>query len=198
MSNNLMKVWTTKGGGWSFCQMENYPQIQITPQEQEGKCVLLLEGPRGKSELVLPQDFTLRQKKGKGLSFRYYASRGAKFKKKLFLTFISLLKQKIKGLTQSFTCQLQLVGVGYRATLRPEKRILELRLGYSHLIEVSYEEDLSILCPNQRTIIIRGVDLPKVTQKAAMIRSWRIPEPYKGKGIFYKGESIQRKEGKKN
>jgi len=195
-----MKIWTTKSGGWSFCQMGNYPHIQMTSQKQGGKNIIVLEGPRGKSELFLPQGFTLRQKKEKGISFRYYASRGsgAKHQKKLFLTFISLLKQKIKGITQSFTCQLQLVGVGYRAIIHSQKRILELRLGYSHSIEVPYEEDLYILCPNQRTIIIKGLDLPKVTQKAAAIRGWRMPEPYKGKGIFYKGESLQRKEGKKN
>ena len=67
-----------------------------------------------------------------------------------------------------------------------------------HDINIPFDLDIDIICPNQTTIIIKGVDLVKVTQKAAEIRSWRLPEPYKGKGIFYKGETIRRKEGKKN
>ena len=88
------------------------------------------------------------------------------------------------------------VGVGYRAKV--EEKNLHLRLGYSHDINIPFDLDIDIICPNQTTIIIKGVDLVKVTQKAAEIRSWRLPEPYKGKGIFYKGETIRRKEGKKN
>lgn len=198
MSIHLMQLWTTRNGGWSLCQMNLPSHLQLTLRTQKGSKVLILEGARGKSELPLPEGLTMRQKREGSLSFRYFASRDARTKKKVFLTFLSLLEQRIKGLTQSFTRQLQLVGVGYRANLRPEDKILELRLGYSHLIEIDYEDDITILCPNQRTLIIKGVDLPKVSQKAAEIRNWRLPEPYKGKGIFYKGERLQRKEGKKN
>jgi large subunit ribosomal protein L6 len=75
---------------------------------------------------------------------------------------------------------------------------LNLKLGYSHEVHIEVGPELEIVCPNQTTIFIKGVDLEKVTQKAAEIRSWRLPEPYKGKGIFYKNETIRRKEGKKN
>jgi large subunit ribosomal protein L6 len=112
-------------------------------------------------------------------------------------TTLALLRQKGNGLRQGFKRCLKLVGVGYRASL-PDEGGLLLRLGYSHPVLLPLSPTLEVVCPNPTTIFIRGGNLQEVSQQAADIRRWRLPEPYKGKGIFYQGETITRKEGKKN
>jgi len=161
--------------------------------KNEGLVELSLKGPLGETSLVLPDGVSVKENQ-----ITHEIVLGAELlkMKPLLGTFASLANQKIEGITQGFKKQLNLVGVGYRANII--EGVLNLKLGYSHEVNVEISDDLEILCPNQTTIFVKGVDLEKVTQKAAEIRSWRLPEPYKGKGIFYKNEKVRRKEGKKN
>ncbi|WP_341633053.1 50S ribosomal protein L6 [Sphingomonas agri] len=101
----------------------------------------------------------------------------------------------ITGVTEGFTKVLEITGVGYRAQAQGRK--LRLQLGYSHDVNYDLPEGIDVKTPDQNTIEISGIDKQKVGQVAAEIRRWRKPEPYKGKGIKYRGEYIFRKEGKK-
>ena len=107
----------------------------------------------------------------------------------------TLVANLITGVTEGFTKQLLITGVGYRANVQGKN--LKLQLGYSHDVDYAIPEGITILTPDQTTINISGIDKQKVGQVAAEIRRWRKPEPYKGKGIKYAGEFIFRKEGKK-
>ncbi|MBR4892739.1 MAG: 50S ribosomal protein L6 [Clostridia bacterium] len=106
----------------------------------------------------------------------------------------ALLNNMIIGVTQGFTKELDINGVGYRAA--KQGKTLVLNLGYSHQVEVNEIDGISIDVPNPNKIIITGIDKQKVGQFAANIREKRPPEPYKGKGIKYSDEVIKRKEGK--
>ena len=107
----------------------------------------------------------------------------------------TLVQNLITGVTDGFTKTLEITGVGYRANAQGKN--LKLQLGYSHDVDYPVPEGITIATPDQTTINITGIDKQKVGQVAAEIRRWRKPEPYKGKGIKYRGEYIFRKEGKK-
>ena len=110
-------------------------------------------------------------------------------------TFRALVNNMVVGVSTGFQKKLQLVGVGYRAQLQGKK--LNLALGFSHPIDYSAPEGISIEMPSQTEIIISGCDKQMVGQVAAEIRSYRPPEPYKGKGVRYADERVVRKEAKK-
>ena len=114
---------------------------------------------------------------------------------KMWGTVRSRIFNIIEGVSQGFVKELQLNGVGYKATQKG--KVLELLLGYSHPINFNIPDDLKVEVPKPTEIKITGIDKQKVGQIAANIRSFRKPEPYKGKGIKYKEEVIKRKEGKK-
>jgi large subunit ribosomal protein L6 len=101
----------------------------------------------------------------------------------------------VTGVTEGFTKVLEITGVGYRAAAQGKN--LRLQLGYSHDVNYSVPEGIEVKTPDPNTVEISGIDRQKVGQVAAEIRRWRKPEPYKGKGIKYRGEFIFRKEGKK-
>ena len=101
----------------------------------------------------------------------------------------------VTGVTDGFSKVLEITGVGYRA--QAQGKNLKLQLGYSHDVNVAVPEGLEVKTPDNTTVEISGIDRQKVGQLAAEIRRWRKPEPYKGKGIKYRGEFIFRKEGKK-
>ena len=101
----------------------------------------------------------------------------------------------VTGVTEGFKKELAITGVGYRALL--QGRVLKLQLGYSHDVEYAIPEGIEIACAKPTEILVSGIDQQQVGQVAAEIRAWRKPEPYKGKGVRYKGEYIFRKEGKK-
>ena len=101
----------------------------------------------------------------------------------------------VTGVTEGFTKVLEITGVGYRA--QAQGKNLRLQLGYSHDVNYKLPEGVEVKTPDQNTVEISGIDKQKVGQVAAEIRRWRKPEPYKGKGIKYRGEYIFRKEGKK-
>lgn len=105
------------------------------------------------------------------------------------------INNMVHGVTDGFTRKLELVGVGYRAAVAGN--ILKLTLGYSHDIDYAIPAGIKVACPVQTTIEISGVDKRLVGQVASEVRSYRAPEPYKGKGVKYEGERILRKEGKK-
>ena len=101
----------------------------------------------------------------------------------------------VQGVTEGFKRELELSGVGYRAAMAGNT--LKLSLGYSHEVNFEVPAGVSIVTPKPTEIVIEGTDQQLLGQVAANIRAWRAPEPYKGKGIRYKGEYIFRKEGKK-
>ena len=107
----------------------------------------------------------------------------------------TLVQNLVTGVTEGFTKVLEITGVGYRAAV--QGRNLRLQLGYSHDVNIPVPEGLEVKTPDQTTVEISGNDRQRVGQLAAEIRRWRKPEPYKGKGIKYRGEFIFRKEGKK-
>jgi large subunit ribosomal protein L6 len=110
-------------------------------------------------------------------------------------TFRSLVNSMVTGVSTGFQKKLQLVGVGYRAQAQGKK--LNLALGFSHPVEYSAPEGITIETPSQTEIIVSGCDKQKVGQVAAEIRAYRPPEPYKGKGVRYADERVARKEAKK-
>jgi large subunit ribosomal protein L6 len=107
----------------------------------------------------------------------------------------TLVSNLVEGVTDGFTKVLVIKGVGYRAN--SQGPMLKLQLGYSHDVDLPVPAGIEVKTPDQTTIEISGIDKQAVGQFAAEIRRWRKPEPYKGKGIAYRGEYIFRKEGKK-
>lgn len=106
----------------------------------------------------------------------------------------ALLANMVEGVSKGFERTLELVGVGYRASLQGEK--LVLNVGFSHPVEFTPEDGLNVEVPTNTKIIIRGINKERVGALASNIRQVRPPEPYKGKGIRYEGEVVRRKEGK--
>jgi large subunit ribosomal protein L6 len=106
----------------------------------------------------------------------------------------ALLANMVEGVSKGFERSLELVGVGYRASLQGEK--LVLNVGFSHPVEFTPEDGLVVEVPTNTKIIIRGINKERVGALASNIRQVRPPEPYKGKGIRYEGEVVRRKEGK--
>ncbi len=113
----------------------------------------------------------------------------------LWATMQRRITNMVIGVTQGFTKDLEIEGVGYRCNL--QGKTLVLQLGFSHDVHYAVPEGISIAVEKQTAIKISGIDKEKVGQVAAEIRSYRPPEPYKGKGVRYAGEYILRKEGKK-
>jgi len=107
----------------------------------------------------------------------------------------SLVNNMVIGVSEGFSKELQIQGVGYRATAKGPADI-ELALGFSHPVKISAPEGITFEVPVQTQILVKGIDKQLVGQVAADIRKWRKPEPYKGKGIRYAGERVIRKAGK--
>jgi len=101
----------------------------------------------------------------------------------------------VTGVTSGFKSEMDITGVGYRAAA--QGKVLKLTLGYSHDIDFPIPDGVTVTTPKPTEIVVEGIDQQVVGQVAANIREWRKPEPYKGKGIRYRGEFIFRKEGKK-
>ncbi|MBI2969325.1 MAG: 50S ribosomal protein L6 [Gammaproteobacteria bacterium] len=107
----------------------------------------------------------------------------------------ALVQNMVKGVTEGYQRKLEIVGVGYRAQV--QGRTLNLTLGFSHPVQLSIPDGITVETPSQTEIIVRGTDKHLVGQLAANIRAYRSPEPYKGKGVRYANEQIVRKEAKK-
>ena len=153
-----------------------------------------VEGPLGKKVLDLDTElFDLIINEGKDVQIK--PKKLTQSIKRLWGMNRSLLNNAIIGTSVGFEKVLELSGVGYRAALKGKQ--LNLQLGFSHDIDFDIPEDVKILVEKQTTIKISGVDKQKVGMIASKIKSFRPPEPYKGKGIKEKGQYILRKEGKK-
>ncbi|MDB6454644.1 50S ribosomal protein L6 [Falsirhodobacter sp. 20TX0035] len=107
----------------------------------------------------------------------------------------SQVENLVTGVTTGFKKELEIQGVGYRAAMAGN--VLKLSLGYSHEVNFEVPAGVTVTAPKQTEIVVEGIDQQLVGQVAANIRDWKRPEPYKGKGIRYKGEFVFRKEGKK-
>ena len=107
----------------------------------------------------------------------------------------SMVSNLVTGVSTGFKKELEIQGVGYRAAMTGN--VLKLSLGYSHEVNFEVPAGVTVTAPKQTEIVVEGIDQQLVGQVAANFREWRQPEPYKGKGIRYKGEFIFRKEGKK-
>jgi large subunit ribosomal protein L6 len=107
----------------------------------------------------------------------------------------TMVQNLVTGVTDGFKKELEIQGVGYRAQM--QGNTLKLSLGYSHDVDFEVPAGVTVTCPKNTEVVVEGSDQQLVGQVAANIREWRAPEPYKGKGIRYKGEYIFRKEGKK-
>ena len=156
--------------------------------------MLNIEGPLGKKSLNIDLEiFELNISDGKEVSIK--PKKNNQDTKRLWGMNRSLINNAIIGTSVGFEKILELSGVGYRAALKGKQ--LNLQLGFSHDINFDIPEDVKILVEKQTTIKISGVDKQKVGMIASKIKSFRPPEPYKGKGIKEKGQYILRKEGKK-
>lgn len=153
---------------------------------------LSVKGPKG--ELKMPMsDLISYEMQDDGLLVK--PANGSKAARAFWGMQRTLVQNLVTGVTEGFTKVLEITGVGYRAN--SQGKMLKLQLGYSHDVDFAIPEGIEIKTPDNTTVEISGIDKQKVGQVAAEIRRWRKPEPYKGKGIKYRGEYIFRKEGKK-
>jgi large subunit ribosomal protein L6 len=151
-----------------------------------------VKGPQGSLERSLPEGITIAQE---GDTLVVSRPDDERMHRALHGLSRSLVANMVSGVTDGFTKELEIVGVGYRATARGTNTI-ELALGFSHPVIVDAPEGISFEVPVPTRIIVKGIDKEKVGQVAADIRRLRKPEPYKGKGVRYANERVMRKAGK--
>ena len=154
--------------------------------------ILSVKGPKGALTLSLADDVTYELQDG---SISVQPANNSNRARAFWGMQRTLVSNLIQGVTEGFSKTLLITGVGYRANAQGNK--LKLQLGYSHDVDLDVPAGLEVKTPDQTTVEISGVDKQAVGQFAAEVRRWRKPEPYKGKGIKYRGEFIFRKEGKK-
>ena len=151
-----------------------------------------VKGPKGELSQVLSQDMTIEQANGV-VTVARPTDRGEH--RALHGLTRSLIANMVEGVTDGFQKNLEIQGVGYRAQLKGSS--LELALGFSHPVSVQAPEGIEFEVPQPTEVVVRGIDKQLVGQVAADIRKRRPPEPYKGKGIRYRGEHVARKVGKR-
>jgi large subunit ribosomal protein L6 len=157
-----------------------------------GKAVTV-KGKLGELSLDVRDDVTVEQQDGALVVTP--ATKENRFTVAQWATTRALLASMVKGVTEGYKKEMELRGVGYKAAV--QGKVLVLNLGYSHDIKFPIPEKITITTPTPTEIIVTGADKQRVGQVAADIRSYRAPEPYKGKGVRYKGEHVALKEGKK-
>ena len=153
---------------------------------------ITVAGPKGSLDRDIPGAITVRQDDGELLVERPNDERQNRAQHGLTR---SLVNNMVVGVTEGFTKELEIVGVGYRATAQGPNAI-ELALGFSHPVHVQAPAGIEFEVPQPTRIFVRGIDKEAVGQVAANIRKIRKPEPYKGKGVRYAGERVLRKAGK--
>ncbi len=153
--------------------------------------VVTVKGPKGTLTRTIHPNMTV---KVDGAVVTVERPNDEKVNKSLHGLSRTLLHNMVVGVTEGFKKELEINGVGYRATKEGKK--LVMNLGYSHPVTMEENEDITIEVPDQNKIVISGIDKQKVGQFAAEVRGKRPPEPYKGKGIKYTNEVIRHKEGK--
>jgi large subunit ribosomal protein L6 len=157
----------------------------------EGQLVKV-KGPKGAMQLTLHDDVSAKVEDG---SVKVDPKSETKRARAMWGTYRALVANLVEGVTKGYERKLEINGVGYRAALQGKN--LQIQLGYSHDIVYPVPEGITITLPKATEVVITGIDRQKVGQVAAEIRSFRTPEPYKGKGVKYSDEFIFRKEGKK-
>jgi large subunit ribosomal protein L6 len=150
-----------------------------------------VKGPRGTITKELPSVCEIKQE---GDVINVTRSIESRIHREMHGLTRALLNNMVVGVSEGFVKDLEIVGVGYRAEVKGKE--LVLTLGYSHPIHFPVPEGLTIECPELTKIKVSGIEKDKVGQAAAEIRGFRRPEPYKGKGVKYAGETIRRKAGK--
>lgn len=157
------------------------------------KELLTVKGPLGQLDLKLKEGSKIKVNVENN---EIRLTRGDELKqtKMLHGTYNASIKNALEGVTVGFKKELRLVGVGYRASLKDN--VLNLQLGYSHPINLDIPKDLKVTVDKNTEITVSGIDKQKVGEFAIQIRKWRMPEPYKGKGVLYLNEQIIRKAGK--
>lgn len=153
---------------------------------------LKVKGAQGELTFTVPKQVTIANDNNELV---FAPANDSKEARALWGTSRSHVENMVTGVKDGFKIEMELKGTGYRAKLNG--KYLELSLGYSHDIKIGIPADVKIEVPSQTEIIVSGVDKQKVGQFAAEIRSFRPPEPYKGKGVHRKGDFVRRKEGKK-
>ncbi|CAB1261639.1 ribosomal protein L6 (BL8) [Clostridiaceae bacterium BL-3] len=160
--------------------------VTVTPDN-----VVTVKGPKGQLVKAMRKDINITLEDNTVICKR---NDDEKQTKALHGLTRALINNMIIGVTEGYSKTLELVGVGYRAQLQGKK--LVLHLGYSHPVEIESIEGITFETPAATKIVVKGIDKELVGYVSANIRSWRKPEPYKGKGIKYEDEVIRRKEGK--
>ena len=153
---------------------------------------LKIKGPKG--ELTMPVNSEIEIKVEDG-NATFAARSGSRFARAMSGTTRALVQNMVTGVSDGFERKLELVGVGYRA--KAQGKSLNLTLGFSHPVNHAIPEGITVETPSQTEVLVKGIDKQKVGQVAADIRSYRPPEPYKGKGVRYSDEHVVRKEAKK-
>ena len=152
---------------------------------------VLVEGPKGKLEYLLPQSINVEIKDNL-LTVRRATDSKADMSYHGLAR--SMINNMVKGVTDGFAKKLEIQGVGYRAQL--QGKVLIMQLGFTHPINFQISDGIVIEVPKPTDIFVKGIDKQKVGQAAANIRGYYKPEPYKGKGIRYSGEYVRKKAGK--
>ena len=151
-----------------------------------------VKGPKGTRNFTATDDVTLSLEDG---AVKVTPRGTSKRARQQWGMARSMVENLVTGVTSGFKKELEIQGVGYRAAMNGN--VLKLSLGYSHEVNFEVPAGVSVVAPKPTEIIVEGIDQQLVGQVAANIREWKRPEPYKGKGIRYKGEFVFRKEGKK-
>jgi large subunit ribosomal protein L6 len=152
---------------------------------------LIVKGKFGTLERTIPETIEVENTDGKLIVSLKNKTRTNKSFHGLYRT---LINNMFIGVSEQFVITMMLQGVGYRASIK--KKLLILNLGFSHLVNIIIPDGITVEVIQNTTIILKSCDKEQLGLFAAKIRSWRPPEPYKGKGILYKGEQILRKAGK--
>ncbi len=153
-----------------------------------------VKGPKGELSQIIPEAVSIDIKDNELYVVKVETGKLAKKSDAFQALTRSLIQNMVDGVTKGFEKKLEIVGVGYRSAL--EGRNLNLSLGYSHPVIFPLPDGIEVAIDKQTQITIKGIDKQLVGSTAAKIRSFRPPEPYKGKGIRYEGEHIRRKVGK--
>ncbi len=154
--------------------------------------ILTVKGKNGVQTLTLPKVVRLEKKED---ICELIPEKDDQKTRSLWGTYNRLLRNAIEGVSEGFKIDLEINGVGYRASIKGKNLVMQL--GYSHDVVFPIPEDIQIKCEKPTSISVTGISKQRVGQISAEIRSKRLPEPYKGKGIKYSTETIRRKEGKK-
>lgn len=160
--------------------------VKVSPEN-----LVEVKGNLGTLSQQIDQDLEIKMEDGTIIIERPSESKKHKSMHGLYRT---LVGNMVEGVTSGYSKELEIIGTGYRAA--KNGKTLSLTLGFSHPLDLEDPEGIEVEVPNTNTIIIKGIDKQAVGQYAAKIRSYRQPEPYKGKGIRYKDEYVVRKVGK--